>query len=422
MRIKRTIEQTVQNISATFPVLLLIGPRQVGKTTTLRALAEDDRKYVTLDDPGVRDLAKREPALFLQRYAPPIIIDEIQNAPELLPYIKIFVDADRTKGSFWLTGTNLPADKDGTSESLAGRMGIIYMSGLSSNEISGNCFPEFSTSPKILMQRLPKAKHLDLMPLFERIHRGSMPALYESEYVNWESYYSSYVQTYIRRDIKNLMQITDEITFYRFMCAVAARTGTLLNYDALAKETEVSAPTAKQWVSLLVNTGIIALVEPYSHKALKRVVKTPRVYFLDTGLAAYLTKWHNPAALEAGAMAQAIFTTWVVSEVYKSFLNSGKTPPLYFYRDSNLKEIDLLIEDLNVLYPIEIRKSYHPEEVISNFDVLNPIVLDQQEDTASSLNGVEHYGTLVGTGAVICLTNDLLPIDRKNWLVPAWLI
>ena len=239
MRIKRTIEQTVQNISATFPVLLLLGPRQVGKTTTLRALAEDDRTYVTLDDPGIRDLATREPALFLQRYSPPLIIDEIQNAPELLPFIKIYVDANRTKGSFWLTGTHMPVDKVGTGESLAGRIGIIYMSGLSSNEISGNCLPEFSTSPKILMQRLPKAKHLDLMPLFERIQRGSMPALYESEYINWESYYSSYVQTFIRRDIKNLMQISDEMTFYRFMCAVAARTGALLNYDALAKETEV---------------------------------------------------------------------------------------------------------------------------------------------------------------------------------------
>ncbi|MEI8199239.1 MAG: ATP-binding protein [Eubacteriales bacterium] len=423
MYIKRSVEQTIKNIIGNFPVLLIIGPRQIGKTTLLRSLAEEGRKYVSLDDPGIRDLAVREPALFLQRYSPPVIIDEIQYAPELLPHIKMYVDADKTKGSFWLTGTHMFPVSKGAGESLAGRVGIIYLSGLSNSEISGNLLPEFSTSPKLLMQRISKATSIDMMTLFERIHRGSMPALYEQESVDWENYYSSYLQTFIRRDIKGLIQVNDDLMFYRFLCIAAARTGSMVNYDLLAKETEISAPTAKQWVSLLVSTGIVALIEPYYNSALKRVVKSPRMYFLDTGLAAYLSKWHDAKALEAGAMSTAFFETWVVSEIYKSFLNAGKTPPLNYYRDSNAKEIDLIISQLNVIYPIEIRKSSHPEGVVSVFDVLKPITDDQKEEPgAFASDGFEHYGTLIGTGAVICLCNDLLPIDRKNWLVPAWLI
>jgi len=423
MYIKRTVEQTIRNITSSFPVLLIIGPRQIGKTTLLQSLAEEGRKYVTLDDPGVRDLAVREPALFLQRYSPPVIIDEIQYAPQLLPFIKIYVDAVKTNGSFWLTGTHMFTESKDAHESLAGRVGIIYLSGLSSSEISGNSLPEFSTSPKLLMQRISKAVPIDMMTIFERIHKGSMPAVYERENVDWENFYSSYIQTYIRRDIKGLIKVNDDMMFYRFLCIAASRTGTMVNYDLLAKETEISAPTAKQWVSLLVSTGIVALIEPYYNSALKRVVKSPRMYFLDTGLAAYLSKWSDAKALEAGAMAGAFFETWVVSEIYKSFLNVGKTPPLSYYRDSNSKEIDLIISQLNVVYPIEIKKSSHPEGVVSVFDVLSPITLDaNDESNRFAVDGYEHYGTLIGTGAVICLCNDLLPIDRKNWLVPAWLI
>jgi len=423
MYIKRTIEQAVKNIIATFPVLLIIGPRQVGKTTLLKNLAEEDRKYVTLDDPGIRDLAVREPALFLQRYSPPVIIDEIQYAPQLLPFIKMYVDTNKTNGSFWLTGTHMFPVNKGEGESLAGRVGIVYLSGLSSSEISGSALPEFSTSPKLLMQRISKVKPLDMMTIFERIHKGSMPALYENTDIDWENYYSSYIQTYIRRDIKGLIQVNDDLMFYRFLCIAASRTGSMVNYDSLAKETEISAPTAKQWVSLLVSTGVVALIEPYYNSSLKRVVKSPRMYFLDTGLAAYLSKWHNAESLEAGAMATAFFETWVISEIYKSFLNVGKTPPLNYYRDSNSKEIDLIISQLNVIYPIEIRKSARPEGVVNVFDVLNPVTETQDEDSKLfAADGYEHYGTLIGTGAVMCLCSDLLPIDRKNWLVPVWLI
>jgi len=423
MYIKRTIEQTIQNINSTFPVLLIIGPRQIGKTTLLQNLAGEDRKYVSLDDPGVRDLAVREPSLFLQRYSPPVIIDEIQYAPELLPFIKMYVDADKTAGSFWLTGTHMFSESKGEGESLAGRVGIIYLSGLSNSEISGNALPEFSTSPKLLMQRISKVKPLDMMGIFERIRKGSMPALYERENIDWEKYYSSYVQTFIRRDIKGLINVNDDLMFYRFLCIAASRTGSMVNYDSLAKETEISAPTAKQWMSLLVSTGVVALIEPYYNSALKRVVKSPRMYFLDTGLAAYLSKWHDASSLEAGAMATAFFETWVVSEIYKSFLNVGKVPPLSYYRDSNSKEIDLIISQLNVVYPIEIKKSAHPEGVVNVFDVLKPVTEAQNEDSKLyAADGFEHYGTLIGTGAVICLCSDLLPIDRKNWLVPAWLI
>lgn len=419
MYIKRTIEQTVLNINNTYPVLLITGPRQVGKTTLLKRLADKNRKYVTLDDPNARDLAVREPALFLQRYAPPVIIDEIQYAPQLLPYIKMYVDENKNCGDYWLTGSQMFHVMKGVSESLAGRVGIINLLGLSNSEISKTSFSSFTTSPDDLMARVPIAEPMDLMTVYNMIFKGSMPRLYEVDGINIEEYYASYIQTYIQRDIKDLTQVADELNFYRFLCIVAARTGSMVNYDALAKEVEVSAPTAKQWLSLLVSSGIVVLIEPYHNNALKRVVKSPRMYFLDTGLAAYLTKWNSAEALESGAMAGAFFETWVISEIYKSYLNAGKRPPLFYYRDSNTKEIDLIIFQNNTLYPIEIKKSSRPSGATKNFAVLSPVT---KEPPTSSFDGLTSFKMEIGTGAVICLANDLLPIDDKNWLVPAWLI
>lgn len=416
MYIQRALEQTILEINASFPVLLLTGPRQVGKTTLLQKMAETDRQYVTLDDPGIRDLAIREPALFLQRYTPPVIIDEIQYAPQLLPYIKMYVDKNKEKGGFWLTGSQMFHVMKGVSESLAGRVGIVNLVGLSNSEITGTRYGAFTTDSNVLMNRMKTAKPMQLMDVYERIYKGSMPVLYETDNINVERYYASYVQTYIQRDIKDLTQVADELAFYRFLCIAAARTGSMVNYDVMATEAEISAPTAKQWLSLLVSSGIVALIEPYHNNALKRVVKSPRMYFLDTGLVAYLAKWTSPEALEAGAMAGSFFETWVVSEIYKSFLNTGKRPPLFFYRDSNTKEIDLIIFQNNMLNPVEIKKSSNPKGATRNFGVLNPVT------QPNSYDGIASLKMDIGTGAVVCLSHDLLPVDDNNWLVPAWLI
>lgn len=420
MYIERTIEKAVKSISETYPVLLLTGPRQVGKTTLLKKLASPERKYVTLDNPTFREIANNEPELFLQRFSPPVIIDEIQYATGLLEYIKIYVDTNKNCGDFWLTGSQTFHMMKKVSETLAGRVGILRMVGLSNSEINGYCLPEFEVNSDNLISRLSKVKRMALTEIFERIYKGSMPRLYELPQTERDGYYESYIETYISRDIKDLTQVADELSFFRFIGIVAARTATNVNYEALANETGITSPTAKQWLSILVSSGLVLLVEPFFNNALKRVIKAPRMYFLDTGLCSYLTRWNSPEALESGAMSGEFFETFVVSEIYKSYINNGKRPPLFFYRDSNRKEIDVIIHQNNTVYPIEIKKSAAPKSAVKNFSVLKPIEKEPSEEDRFS--GASHLKTSVGTGAVICLSSDVLPIDNKNWYIPAWLI
>ncbi len=405
MYIPRALENTVLSIQNSFPVLLITGPRQIGKTTMLKKLSTPDRQYVTLDDPLLRDLAVTDPALFLQRFQPPVIIDEIQYAPALLPHIKMLVDQNRRNGDFWLTGSQMFHLMKNASESLAGRVGIVNMLGLSMSETTAQCSSPYSTRPEFLLPKAKTVRQHSLTEMFSTIFKGSMPALYVDESINTDIFFSSYVQTYLQRDVKDLTQVGDELTFFRFVVAVAARTGQMVNYAELAKDTGISAPTAKQWLSILISSGLVALIEPYFNNVLKRIIKSPKMYFLDTGLCAYLTKWTTPEALEAGAMSGAFFETWVVSEIIKSYYNAGKRPPLYYYRDKDQKEIDLIIHENNILYPIEIKKSGNPgKTALKHFEVL------------------KHSSLEIGTGNIICLANDLLPIDKSNWYVPAWMI
>lgn len=421
--IKRAAEDTIKRISKMFPILLVTGPRQVGKTTLLKRLAETEkdaginRKYVTLDDPAVRYLAKNDPALFLQRYTPPVLIDEIQYAIELLPYIKMSVDNSKRKGDFWITGSQAFHLMKNVSESLAGRVGIVNLLGLSDAEIYGEPSEPFQTDPQYLVKRLSVRSPKNLNEIYLRIFKGSMPELYADGNIDAETYYRSYVNTYLQRDIRDLTQVADEMQFYNFMTIVAANTSKPVIYEELANAAGISAPTAKKWLSILVSSHIIALVEPYHNNALKRIVKMPLIHFLDTGLAAYLLKWGNPEILERGAMSGAFFESYVFSEIYKSYLNEGKEPPIYYYRDKDQKEIDLLLYKNGVLSPIEIKKSASPgKTAIKNFSVLNPI------EKEPAFGSIESLKTEIGTGSVVCMANDLLPIDDKNWYVPAWLI
>ena len=405
MYISRSMEKTVREISGSFPVLLVTGPRQVGKTTMLQALREEARRYVTLDDPLVRELAVSDPGLFLQRYEPPILIDEIQYAPQLLPYVKMWVDEHRRNGDFWLTGSQVFHLMKGASESLAGRVGILNLLGLSYSEITGRSSSPFTVRQAELAERARTASPFSLKELFRLIFRGSMPALHASDLNNTDVFFSSYLQTYLQRDVRDLAEVGNELSFVRFLSSVAARTGQLLNYADLARDASVSPPTARRWVSILAASGIIYLLEPYHTNVLKRIVKAPKLYFLDTGLCAYLTKWTTPEALEAGAVSGAFFETWVVSEILKSYYNAGRRPPLYYYRDKDKKEIDLIIDVDNTLYPVEIKLSSNPgKQSIRHFSAL------------------ANAGLPVGQGSVICLTSELFPIDRQNWYVPAWLI
>lgn len=417
MYIKRALEDTILNVSKTFPVLLVTGPRQVGKTTLLLKLAEEGRKYVSLDDPDVRHLAKTDPALFMQRYKPPVIIDEIQYAPEILPYVKMSVDKSKRMGEFWLTGSQMFHMMKNVSESLAGRVGIVNLLGLSSSEINGINSEPFTTSSERLMVRIDNTQEMGVNDIYLRIFQGGMPGLYAQADINLDTFFSSYINTYLQRDIKDLTQVADEMAFLNFMTIIAARTARPVIYDEIANEAGISSPTAKKWLSILVSSHIVALVQPYHNNVLKRVVKSPLLHFLDTGMCAYLLKWGNAETLEKGAMAGAFFESWVFSEIYKSYLNAGKEPPLYYYRDKDKKEIDILIMQNGTLYPIEIKKSASPgTQAIKNFKVLN------------SLTEPERFGLLgqykmnIGEGAVICMAGNLLPIDEKNWYVPVWVI
>ena len=417
MYIKRAVEDTVVKTAATFPVLLVTGPRQVGKSTLLEHLAEPERRIVTLDDPDVRYLAKSDPALFMQRFTPPVLIDEIQYAPELLPYVKMVADRPGRNGDFWLTGSQSFVMMKNVGESLAGRVGIIRLSGLSTSEIQGTSSKPFTTDPKRLTERAAEVKKLELNALYERIFKGSMPRLYADKRVDWETYYRSYVDTYLKRDIKDLTQVADEMAFYNFMTVAAARTARPIVYEELARECGISAPTAKKWLSILVSSDIAAIVKPYSNNILKRVTRMPALHFLDTGLCAYLLKWGNPGALERGAMSGAFFESYVFSEVYKSYLNAGREPPLFYYRDKEKREIDLLLYENGTLSPVEIKKSASPgKDAVKHFRALEPLSDPEKAGESAGMR------VAIGNGAVVCMANDLLPIDSKNWYVPAWMI
>lgn len=404
MYIHRALEKRIIKTSGQFRSLIVTGPRQVGKTTMLKHLADKEREYVTLDDPMEREMAVKEPALFLQRHQPPIIIDEIQYAPNLLPYIKMHIDTHQNKGDFWLTGSQKFHMMKNVFESLAGRIAVIEMYGLSQSEIDGNESEAFTCDHQTMLKRYETHEQKSLERIYERIFNGSMPEAYNGDF-NRNEFYSGYVNTYLERDIKSLTQVADELDFLRFMTSCAARTSDMLNYADLAKDVGISAPTAKQWLSVLVSSGIVTLVQPYFNNTLKRAIKSPKMYFMDTGLAVYLTRWDNQKTLEISAMSGKIFETYVVSEIIKSYHNAGIQPPIYYYRDTDGKEIDLVLEYNGTVYPVEIKKTGNPgKDTVKNFGVL------------------QNSGKPVGEGAVICLYNNVIPIDKNNWIIPVWLI
>jgi hypothetical protein len=400
--ISRTLEAYVKKAARRMPVLLVTGARQVGKTTLLRHAARR-RTYVTLDDPLVLRLAREDPALFMQRFPPPVLIDEIQYAPGLLPHIKMAVDRRRRPGLFWLTGSQHFHLMKGVSESLAGRVGIARLLGLSRRELlrkAGTAQP-FLPRPAVLSRRLGGAGALRLGALFELIWRGSLPAIALDRDADWQLFYGSYVQTYLQRDVRDLARVGDETAFLRFLRAAAARTARLLNLSDLARHADVAPNTAKHWLSILQASGVIYLLEPWHANVAKRMVKAPKLYILDTGLCAYLTGWTSPQALESGAMSGALLETWVVAELLKSYWHNGLEAPFYFYRDRDGREIDLLIVRDNVLYPLEIKKSAAPSpEDVRHFEALRRLKAP------------------VGPGGVICLVQDMLPLTPAAHTIP----
>ena len=408
MSLPRTLSAHVQAASALFPVLLVVGARQVGKTTLLRALSEAGRRYVTLDDPLALSLAREEPALFLQRFAPPVLIDEIQYAPGLLPYIKMAADQAQRPGLFWLTGSQPFHLMHGVSESLAGRVAVIRLLGLSHRETLGKGnepIPPFLPTPALLEARQTTGVPLEVGELYTAIWRGSFPAIAANPHMDHDLFYGSYLQTYLQRDVRDLARVGDEMAFLRFLRAAAARTGQLLNTAELARDTDVAPNTAKTWLSILETSGLIYLLQPWHTNLTQRLVKTPKLYFLDTGLCAYLTQWTSPQTLEAGAMSGAIFETWVMIELLKSYWHQGRLAPFYYFRNKDQREIDVLIESDGRLYPVECKKSASPSR-----------------EALQGMTALEKLGVNIGPGAVICMAPQLLPLQRTVMAVPVGIV
>ena len=405
MYLPRTIEKRVADVSAQFPAVLLTGARQTGKTTLLKHLAGEGRRYVTLDDRRNLDLAQRDPALFLQRFPGPVLIDEIQHAPQLFPCIKMSVDEDRTPGRFWLTGSQKFHAMKNVTESLAGRTAVLPLLGLSRRELAGLglACPLFLPDPALFVK--PQGEPLPLEKLFRLIWLGSFPGLAANESLDRDEFMSAYVDTYIKRDVRDLAQVGDEAAFTRFLSACAARTGQLLNMADLSRDAGVSPATGKRWLSVLEASGLIFRLSPYFKNVTKRMIKAPKLYFLDTGLAAYLAGWDSPQALERGAVSGAFFETWVMAELLKNWLGNGPQAPFFYYRDKDQVEIDLLIIRNGTIYPLDIKKKSAP---------------DQRD--------IRHFGALkkldmpIGAGGVICLAPEALPLADKFWSIPAALI
>lgn len=406
--IHRHIEKQIMELSNSYSAILLTGPRQAGKTTMLRELAEKEhigRQYVTLDDYMERDMAKNDPAMFMQLHKPPVLIDEIQYAPELFTYIKIHVDQYHNPGDFWMTGSQIFRLMRGVQESLTGRVALLHMSPLSQREIIGApCMPFMPDAPRLLAGR-EHIRPVAAPELFGRLWQGSMPGLVSGQTPNRDIFYSSYLSTYVERDVRDLSGSIDALKFNRFVTAAAARCSQLLNYKALADDADIDIQTAKAWINILETLGIIFLLYPYSNNVLKRTVKTPKVYFYDTGLVCYLTRWSSPEVAERGAMNGALLENFTVSEIMKGYQNAGLTPYLYFYRDRDAREIDLILEGDGKLCPLEIKKTATPDKRLTRvFGIINKSPLQ------------------LGTGAVLCMADKLGAFDSNNLIVPIWMI
>lgn len=410
--INRAITDHLKKTMQNFPAVLITGPRQVGKSSLLQTL-NGDFEYISFDNPIVLDQAKNDPELFFLNHSDILILDEIQYVPDLFPYLKIKIDemrfaalqgTEQEKCLFLLSGSQTYQLMQNVSESLAGRLAILPIQGVSFRERKNvACALPFIPDATYLSAR--KNESLDTSDLWEIIHRGSMPRLVATS-DDWETYYSSYVSTYIERDVNQLTKVSDRGEFVRFMSALASRSGELLNHDNLAREIGVSAMTAKRWTQILETSGIITLLQPYHNNHLKRMIKTPKVYFSDTGLLAWLTRWLTPDTIRHGAKSGQFFETWVVSEIVKSHLNAGRsTRNLYFYRDADQREIDLIIEDGRTVYPIEIKLTGKPTPRMAQaFRHLEPIT------TAGD--------TSIGDGAVINQYPEIILLDKHIRAIP----
>lgn len=400
MYIQRYLEPTIMAMSRSFKVIYLGGPRQVGKTTLLERLCRDQGiSAVSLDDPELRILAKSDPGQFLKRFPPPVFIDEVQYAPELFPYIKMHVDREQRPGSVWLSGSQHFPMIRGIQESLAGRVGIVSLLGVSLAEELG--IPDRGEPfwPQATLHTCEA--NVSLLELFEKIFRGSFPAIVSGKVTERHQFYSSYVQTYVDRDVVGLFGVQKVEEFHRVLSLVAAHTGQMLNMSAIAKDASLSVSTVRSWLSILQSTGLVYFLYPFSQNITKRMVRAPKMYLLDTGLAAYLTRWPSAETLMSGAMAGAFFETFVMAELIKSYTLRGLDVPFYYYRDKDGREIDVLIQRGQTLFPVEIKMATRA-----------------RPDDVMAMRYLRERWKDVGHGAIVCNIDAPIPINREVDALP----
>jgi predicted AAA+ superfamily ATPase len=400
----RTSVETIRKLSKSFPVLLLTGPRQVGKTTLLEACSKEKRRYVTLDDLDVRKMAQNDPGLFMQNYQPPLIIDEVQYAPQLFSYIKIAVDRSKKNGLFWLTGSQKFHLMKNVTETLAGRVAIVDLLGLSQAEIEDRAKtqPFLPNAKWLTTARKNIKKPKKMSEVYKQIWQGSFPKInVDRKPLTRQVFYSSYIQTYLQRDVKDILKVSDETAFYNFLTAIASRTGQLLNYNDLARDVGIDNKTAKSWLSVLETSGLVYVLNSYHNNLSKRLVKTPKIYFLDTGLCAYLTKWTSAESLQNGAMCGAILESYIFAEILKTYWHNGLEAHFYYYRDADQREVDLIIESDNTLYPVEFKRTATPSKTAS-----------------SSFSALKKFNKTIGPGAVICFVEQDVPLSKEVTAIP----
>ena len=393
---EREVKERIKKINDTFRVLVVTGPRQVGKTTLLESVMPENMTKISLDDEILRKEAKENPKIFLDSYPTPLFIDEVQYAPELFPYIKMKVDKDKTRGQYWLSGSQLFDLMKNVTESLAGRAGIVKMNSFTYSEIVRNTKKEVFNPDNLKQNR-----YIDVNEIFERIFNGGMPELYDIEDMDRNDFYYSYINTYIEKDIKKIKNIGNVEAFKKFMRDVAIRTGTTLNYSDIANDVGISVNTIKDWFSILVSTGLVYLLEPYSSNKIKRLTHMPKIIFMDLGLACYLANWESAKALQLSDLSGHFFESYVISEIVKSYENKGINLEISHFRNKEIEEIDLIMFKNNTLYPLEIKKTANPrKDMMKNFKFL------------------EKTNMKIGQGGIICLYDKLMKIDENNYIIP----
>ena len=398
---KRHIKKSIDSYLRDYPSVMLTGARQVGKTSIFEN--EYNYKIISLDNINILESIKNDAVGAISSYDKPLVIDEVQREQSVFNSLKYLIDKDKKNGEYLLIGSQKFELMKNVSESLSGRIGILQLLGLSNRELNSEEFyDEFIPTKEYLLNRKPK-NSFNQKKIWENIQRGSFPKLYDEIDFDFERFYSNYIDTYVERDVRSILNVTNLYTFIQFMTVLASRTGQVLNMNDIAKDIGINVGTVKKWLSVLETSNLIYFLQPFSLNVNKRIIKSPKVYFTDTGIVCYLCKWLTAETLKTGAMAGQIFETYVVSEILKSYYNAGKKPNMFYFRNTDAQEVDLIFYENGKIYPIEIKATNKADvRITKGFKVLS-----------TYFPNVE-----MASGGIICTEEELIPLGNDKYIIP----